>query len=333
MSDNIDVSVVMLAYNHEKYIKKALDSVLAQKFDGKLEIVIGEDCSLDTTKKIIEEYCESYPSLIVPIYQNPNVGATKNQYSVLKKARGRYLAFLECDDFWTDENKIQIQVDFLDKNSEYVAVYHNYLIVDSEERLCEKPMNPYVHTEFSCRDYEKGNFPSHTATCLCRNFFNEKSCRILVRGHSLINDRTWVLLFLERGRIKVLDAFMSSYRKVISMKAENACSLQLKNNMFLEQWDYYNALEKYALEHDIKLDMGYLKIITFIQAFERFLRVRGKDDFKILKSVFNKSQSKIYDLSFLLKIILEQLKYKLFHIRKKTAAEIYFANRRIQDGA
>ena len=119
MKDDILVSVICLAYNHEKYIRECLDSIVCQKTDFKFEIIVQDDVSSDKTVEIIKEYADKYPDIIIPLLH------TENQYSkygyvvfddVLSVANGKYIAFCECDDFWCDENKLQMQVNILKKN-------------------------------------------------------------------------------------------------------------------------------------------------------------------------------------------------------------------------
>lgn len=127
-ANNIMVSVICTAYNHEKYIRDALEGFVMQKTNFKYEVIIHDDASLDKTADIITEYAEKYPDIIVPIIQK------ENQYSkkipiinifVAPKIRGKYIAICEGDDYWTDVNKLQRQFDFLEANDEYVACAHN----------------------------------------------------------------------------------------------------------------------------------------------------------------------------------------------------------------
>lgn len=127
------VSIICIAYNHEKYIKDTLDGFLMQKTNFPFEIIVHDDASTDNTAQIIKEYAEKYPDLIVPILQ------TENQYSqkvmididiLYPIAKGKYIAFCEGDDFWTNENKLQMQVDFLEKNPDYTACAHNTIMHD-----------------------------------------------------------------------------------------------------------------------------------------------------------------------------------------------------------
>lgn len=122
MSD-ILLSVCCITFNHEKFIKSAIDSFLMQKTTFKIEIIIHDDASTDKTADIIKEYEARHPDVIVPIIQ------TENQYSkkksgmmarfVFPRARGKYLALCEGDDYWTDPYKLQKQVDFLEANEAY----------------------------------------------------------------------------------------------------------------------------------------------------------------------------------------------------------------------
>lgn len=124
------VSVYCLAYNHEKYIRDALEGFVCQKTDFPFEVIVHDDASTDGTADIIREYAEKYPQLIKPILQ------TENQYSkgigitrtyIMPRITGKYVAICEGDDYWCDENKLQKQVDFLEAHPDYSACVHNTL--------------------------------------------------------------------------------------------------------------------------------------------------------------------------------------------------------------
>ena len=117
-------SVCIITYNQEKYISQAIESVLMQKTNFAWEIVIGEDCSQDITAQILSKYKDKYPNQITLILQEKNVGAIRNAYEFsIPACRGKYIAFLEGDDYWTDEFKLQKQVDFLESNPDYGLVH------------------------------------------------------------------------------------------------------------------------------------------------------------------------------------------------------------------
>ncbi len=118
--NDVMVSIICLAYNHEAFIKKTLDSFVNQKTNFKYEVIIHDDASTDRTADIIREYERLYPEIIRPIYQ------INNQHSqhisiidnfVFPKLHGKYIAWCEGDDFWTDKTKLQQQVDALENNS------------------------------------------------------------------------------------------------------------------------------------------------------------------------------------------------------------------------
>ena len=128
MNDDVVVSVLCTAYNHEKYIRSALDGFVNQKTNFRYEVLINDDASTDHTAAIIAEYEAKYPDIIKPVYQ------TENQYSkgvfitksiLFPRSKGKYTAICEGDDYWCDENKLQKQVDFLESHEEYAACVHN----------------------------------------------------------------------------------------------------------------------------------------------------------------------------------------------------------------
>lgn len=113
------VSVFVLTYNHEKYISEAIEGILMQETNFDYDIVIGEDCSSDTTRSIILDYQCKYPSKFKLLLPDKNIGALANQMAVLNACTGKYIAMCEGDDYWTDPYKLQKQIDVLETNSCY----------------------------------------------------------------------------------------------------------------------------------------------------------------------------------------------------------------------
>lgn len=124
------VSISCTIYNHEKYIANALDGFLSQKTNFPFEIIAGDDCSTDGTRLIILEYHKKYPNIVKPILWEQNVGAVKNWITILGSCEGEFIANCEGDDYWTNVNKLQVQKDFLDKNSDFSMCTHAVDIVD-----------------------------------------------------------------------------------------------------------------------------------------------------------------------------------------------------------
>lgn len=156
--DKPKVSIRCLAYNHEKFIEDALKGFLIQKTTFPFEILIHDDASTDDTAKILREYEEKYPLIIKVVYQ------TENQYSQGIKpirylheiTRGEYIAACEGDDFWTDPNKLAIQVKYLDENPDVVISSHDAMIINErEEIIVESKLNKTSKRDFSAKELQQ----------------------------------------------------------------------------------------------------------------------------------------------------------------------------------
>lgn len=126
------VSILVLAYNHEKFIAQAIESALMQQVDFEYEIVIGEDCSPDSTRQIAISYQEKYPDKIRLLLPEKNLGMHKNFAQTLQACQGQYIAMLEGDDYWTVPDKLKKQVDYLDARPECAICCHDTLAVWEE---------------------------------------------------------------------------------------------------------------------------------------------------------------------------------------------------------
>ena len=128
------VSVVMVTYNHEKYIAKAIEGILMQNCDFEVELIIGDDCSPDGIAEIVKKYIDTHPNghWINYTRHEINKGMMPNFIWTLEHSKGKYIALCDGDDYWTDPYKLQKQVDFLESNSEYVLCGHSINVVDSE---------------------------------------------------------------------------------------------------------------------------------------------------------------------------------------------------------
>jgi glycosyltransferase involved in cell wall biosynthesis len=129
---SMKASVWCITYNHEKFISKALDGMLLQKTSFDFEIVVGDDASKDSTVQIIEKYQERFPGRIRCIKNAQNIGVSANVIQTLNACTGEYIALCEGDDYWTDENKLQKQIDFLEANRGFSMVFHRCEIVDKD---------------------------------------------------------------------------------------------------------------------------------------------------------------------------------------------------------
>lgn len=144
-NNNILVSISCTAYNQEKYIAQAIEGFIKQKTNFKYEVLIHDDASTDKTAEIIKAYEKKYPEIIKPIYQ------VENQYSKgkrvaqinLNRAKGKYIAICEGDDYWTDEYKLQKQINYMEKYPECGLCFHTVDIYDEKKKEIIGKMQPY----------------------------------------------------------------------------------------------------------------------------------------------------------------------------------------------
>ena len=124
---DVRVSVLITTYNHEAFIGQALDSVLGQQGVGPFEVLVGDDCSTDGTRAVIDGFARSHPGVVLPYYPSENLGgAGKVLYGELvERSRGQYLAGLDGDDYWTSPDKLRAQAAHLDEHPECVMCFHN----------------------------------------------------------------------------------------------------------------------------------------------------------------------------------------------------------------
>ena len=130
----VKLSVAMTTYNHQKYIAQAIEGVLMQKTNFPFELIIGDDCSTDKTLEICLNYQNIHPTIIQIIQSKQNQGLRKNNIEVWTKCKGKYIAYCEGDDFWTNPNKLQKQVDFLDSHNDFIGVFHQTQMLYDDER-------------------------------------------------------------------------------------------------------------------------------------------------------------------------------------------------------
>ncbi len=125
--DLIKISVIVTSYNHEKYIRQCIDSILMQK-DVNFELIIGDDCSADNTRNILEEYKKNYPKIINLLSKTENLGVTKNIKRCLNAVKGEYVAFCEGDDYWTDPLKLLKQSNYLKERNNCSICFNSILL-------------------------------------------------------------------------------------------------------------------------------------------------------------------------------------------------------------
>ena len=214
------VIVAITTYNLEKYIAEALDSVLNQKTDFKFLIRVADDCSTDRTPEILKEYVRKYPDLIQVVYSKNNLGSLANSNRLFDHIECEYFSFLDGDDYWVDENRLQKQVDFMDSHPDYSMVTGNtqYLRdgVLSDYLIDDK----YLNNTFTYDDFLKSRMPFfHTSAILVRNtiFINGlpdiyKSVLGTFEECALRGEDSRRYIHMRKGPVYIMEDLFSVYR-------------------------------------------------------------------------------------------------------------------------
>lgn len=142
------LSVLVITYNQENYIKQTLDSIISQKHDFPYEIVIGEDCSTDNTRNIIKEYELQYPDIIKPIYNEHNLGLLKNFFNTLSHCSGKYIMECAGDDYWLP-GKVKKQISFMEKHKKFGLCYSKALKYEQIINKFSNTLNGIKRTSFN----------------------------------------------------------------------------------------------------------------------------------------------------------------------------------------
>lgn len=144
------VSACVVTYNQKTYIRQCLQSIVDQETDFDFEVIVGDDCSTDGTRAIVQEFAEKYPKVVKPILNERNLGSTINYLSVHSAAVGEYVAHMDGDDYWLP-NKLHTQVKFMDENPDVVQTWHRQFIVNQESHTIGVFPKRYLGKIFSKR--------------------------------------------------------------------------------------------------------------------------------------------------------------------------------------
>ena len=320
------VSIVVLTYNHEKYIRKCLDSILIQNVDFSFEIIIGDDFSTDQTAQIITEYQEKFPDIVKPNLRSINVGATRNQYDCFLRSSGDYIAILDGDDFWTDKLKLKTQTDFLKNNDTFIACTQRYSVVDEDNNVTQEVydgLGKPESGEYTINDFQKYIYYGHPGTLVFKNIFIEPQYdySIIYKADRWICDITLGLILTCLGRIYVSDDNMTSYRRFQKKEGTNYCSSIRGKNGIAERINFLNRLENYCqsemnieVKHEDRMPYNVWWSIIYM------LRYPTSHNWESLKTIYRMSpyNKRVYKYIFLqsLKLpilIARQLKKEFFN--------------------
>lgn len=203
------ISVFLCTYNHSFFIEDAIDSILIQNYPN-IEIVIGDDYSQDNTREIILKYVEKYPEKFKLIFNEENLGVTRNCNNILKQCSGEYIAFFSGDDLWLP-GKLEAQINWFNKNHSAVLCYTATEIIDRDGnhiKMANKPNESLIKENFIRALYDMAeNSVSYMV----------KSSAIPVRGFpnevSIFSDFYFHLAVGFKGRVGGLEEVYAKYRR------------------------------------------------------------------------------------------------------------------------
>lgn len=280
------VSVLVLTYNQENTVKRTLDSIINQVTEFEYEIIIGDDDSTDQTRIICEEYCNKYDNIII-LNRAPNKGVVVNYRDCYAKARGKYIMGCAGDDWWHNENKIQIQVEYMENNPNCSLSFTGYTNcnVESSQLSISQPKQGNYTIESLLLDS-----PIAALTICYRN--NPGILGVLnhvIENKWSMEDLPLVLYMASRGVVSCIEGNFATY-SIVNGSISNASTLERKEQFekqVLEIRQYYKKLfNVHKVSDTALLDKYYISLSTNgIRYNNRFYCIRA------LRNITNKRTS------------------------------------------
>ena len=309
MKQDITVTVMISYYNQKKYIRDSLQSVLKQKTNFKYEIICGDDGSTDGSYEELLEWSERYPDIIsvykmdrkVGTVYEPIVRVSNNRYNMLIHARGKYITFLDGDDYYTDELKLQKQVTVLENHPDCACCCHSMTVVWDDGRRSAEPLGKISKKAIYLENkiyWEHIWLPAEAF--LFRNYYKGKEYLI---DNNMFDDNMITVYFIKKGGIIYIPDCMCVYRQ-ISESSWNKRSEMQKSYVNIIQ---YQESKKILENMDIQC---YFRCIYAL----KFLFQHRKDDWEKDINSFFKVTEKIYVDT--LKYSDSSLFYKIWYIIK-----------------
>lgn len=303
--EEIMLSIYIATYNHERYIARALDSVIMQKANFRFEVLVGEDASTDGTRAILKEYEKKYPGKFTMFYREHNMyrEEVRNGEDLKRRCKGKYIIALEGDDFWTDENKIQKQVDFLEAHPEYLAVAHKCVVVGDDSKPNGEVYPDCQDVEYTVRHLACHIMPGQLTTIMYRNFYRDETIDLSLCKSALVpGDRCIYFSICTNGKICCMQEEMSAYRHIITFGSSYSATVGY------DFWGYekmYTAFIQYAKNCNNKETQKYAEYmymhnllygykegyITFDKVKENYKKCEKpcRAFFMYISAIFNKN--------------------------------------------
>ena len=250
------ITVNVITYNHARFVRQALDSILMQDVNVPYEILIMDDASTDGTQDILREYRRMHPDIIHLYLRRHNSGVwpTKNIYFLKQRARGKYMASLEGDDYWSDPHKLQMQYDYLEQHPEMSACVTNFSAVDADDHPVPCHKGDFQPDGVMTLElFRKRAYVGQTLTLFSRTApLMESGADICYRADHIMGDIPTYMLLLCAGNIAQLPQVTAVYRWQHAVGGENwnskILSAPFRNYGFARFW--------FRLDHYLKRRTG-----------------------------------------------------------------------------
>lgn len=313
MKEEIQISVLVLSYNHAQYIKQALDGILMQNIDVPYEIIVHDDVSTDGTQEILREYKKRYPDRIrLYLRKKKARSVTYASCQMLQLTLGKYVAFCEGDDYWTDADKLKKQYEFLETHSDYVGVSHEKMDVNQDgKKIYDQANKDYYkwRGRYTLKNYwYSGRLVGQTATLMFRNLYVTEDISLIYKAHDMMGDVSNILIMLTHGDIYRMDDVMSARRIVRKKGAENWNSILLQRDGVMEH---------------VGLDLCQLKWYEKKTGDYKMTLEKWKELFSVMRRHVLKSSS-FEELKNRLSVLLDIIAHLMFCY--KNVNEIYRVN-------
>lgn len=287
LHDKPIVSVRLMTYNHEPYIREAMNGIMMQKTDFLVEVVVGDDFSDDNTLDIINEFKDTENIKIKILkrvkgdeydYKRQKLGRIYNFINILENCKGKYIALLDGDDYWIDPLKLQKQVDFLEKNKDFVLVSNIIKVFYFKDNSLK-----------TIREF-------HTSGLLFRNVISKDFFNYDYYNHQIFNMDTFLMLYLLHfGKRRILDFEGSVYRVGLQGVFSSKTKIERRKLMEMSYKNMMIYFKKYRMKKSIKELRLYLIDLDIsnymngksnnLNLFLIIIRLLYKKDFNRIKSL------------------------------------------------
>lgn len=311
---DIMVDVMMPVYNQERFLAQGIESIVNQKTNFNFRLIIGEDCSKDSSRLIIEKYAKLYPEKVFPIYNEKNLGSNANSTNIYLTTDAKYIAICEGDDYWIDNNKLQKQVDFMEANPDFSMCFSDVEVINELKQEVE------FYPKWSKDVFEFEDFvlsPINiipTPSLLFRNFLPRPFPAFY--NNALGGDMITQLLLADKGKGKFFSERMAAYRnhaggitKTQKHIEQHTIALKRTYDDLNQYFNYkYDKIFKKRFLAIAKINMfdglvgkrGIAKLKHYFKSMPEYVKYSDKIDYKELFR---------YHIIFFLPFLLKEKKY------------------------